>query len=129
MTDVTGRNRVQGGVPTGGQFATEARGENGNLTDLDDELATWLGQTSTAHEGDDPDALEDLDFELPDLLDRVAEKYGDLPGFEDAMSEYRSWRSDQQELTDADDDGGDVDVAARGEKVAQLFHDQIQRGR
>lgn len=32
MTDVANRNRVQAGVPTGGQFATEARSENPDLT-------------------------------------------------------------------------------------------------
>lgn len=31
MTDVAGRSRVQGGVPSGGQFAAETRGENGAL--------------------------------------------------------------------------------------------------
>lgn len=31
MADVSSRNRVQRGVPTGGQFATEARGENADL--------------------------------------------------------------------------------------------------
>lgn len=31
MADTTGRARVRGGVPTGGQFATEARAENPGL--------------------------------------------------------------------------------------------------
>lgn len=33
MTDVSGRNRVPSGIPTGGEFATEQRPENADLTD------------------------------------------------------------------------------------------------
>lgn len=35
MTDVSGRSRVQSGVPTGGQFSTEARSENPDLVFAD----------------------------------------------------------------------------------------------
>lgn len=54
MTDVSNRSRVQRGVPTGGEFTTEARADNGDLVvdevplserepdDIDGELATLL---------------------------------------------------------------------------------------
>lgn len=36
MTDATGRSRIPGGIPTGGQFSTEARDETGDLAISDE---------------------------------------------------------------------------------------------
>lgn len=58
MADVTGRNRVQGGVPTGGQFASETRGENPDLGEPDKRYSHETNASTRGYQAEDAENTE-----------------------------------------------------------------------
>lgn len=113
-----------------GRYAEKDQSDPGaNVLDPDAQLGAdlvaVLARAERAHDSGDQEALEAVDFDLPEVLSALADRYGDDPAFTEVMAKYRTWRVDFQAQVDAGDEGGDADLADRAEDVANAFADKL----